>query len=193
MRDTHILESTTRRLRRVWAFAFAGATMALVGATPPAQEPVCASCMGADRYTYYEEDGSSEENGDGHAFVYGEDGCVGGFLPTWCVRCGGSGSTCHEEPQTGPCHIPCGPTGDAFAVMTEIKDALDRDDVALLAAAVSRDRVGVSAEFIPDGGRIDLILPCDPSVAYQTIPVLPRVNAELTEAPRAASGVITTP
>ena len=81
---------------------------------------------------------------------------------------------------------------DAFAVMTEIKDALDRDDVALLAAAVSRDRVGVSAEFIPDGGRIDLILPCDPSVAYQTIPVLPRVNAELTEALRAASGVITT-
>ncbi len=179
-----------RDLRGGGVLGFAVALFVLVGVAPPVQAQVCASCLSGYRYNYYEEDGSPDI---GHAFPYGEDGCAGGvLLPTSCVLCGGS-SRCHEEIETGPCHISCGPATDALAAVIEIQDALDRDDVTLLAAAVSRERVGVSAEFIREGGRIDLILPCDPNVAFRTIPVLPRTNAELAWALRSTSTVVTTP
>lgn len=60
----------------------------------------------------------------------------------------------------------------------EIREALDSDDIAVVASALLRDRVGVSVEFIPKSGRIDL-LPCDPYRPYHTIPVVPEVREAL--------------
>ena len=95
-----------------------------------------------------------------------------------CARCGRT-STCHGYDDPGPCHIACGPEGDAMAALTEIREALDSDDVAVVASALLRDRVGVSVEFIPKSGRIDLLLPCDPYRPYHTIPVVPEVREAL--------------
>ncbi len=49
-----------------------------------------------------------------------------------------------------------------MAVLTEVRKALENEDITVVASALLRDRVGVSVDFIPDRGRIDLLLPCDP-------------------------------
>lgn len=99
--------------------------------------------------------------------------------PSQCVRCGGT-SECHYRRKVGPCHIPCGPDGDeAVAAVTEIQEAMDTEDVAVVASALVKERSGVSVEFIPEGGRIDLIVPCHPSMPFRTIPVVPKVREAL--------------
>lgn len=97
---------------------------------------------------------------------------------TQCVRCGWK-SECHYELRQGECHIACGPAGDAVAALTEIREAMDTGDYSVVAAALSKKRTGMSVEFIPEGGRIDLLLPCDPDKPYQTIAVLPEERAAL--------------
>ena len=120
---------------------------------------------------------------NGHRFLYEGGGeCLweGHDQPaTTCVRCGGS-SDCHTWPQMPLwCdHILCGPAGDAMAAATEIRDALDTSDGSVVASALNRERAGVSVTFIPESGRIDVMLSCDLSKAVETIPV----SAELREA-----------
>lgn len=118
----------------------------------------------------------------GHEFVIGGERCVGGIPGTdeeamHCSRCGGT-TECHPW-QPGPCHRACGPTGDAVAALTEIQKALDGGDITVVASALNRRRTGVSIEFLPDGGRIDFILPCDPTTTFRTIPVPPEARAKL--------------
>lgn len=110
---------------------------------------------------------------------------------TQCARCGWK-SECHYEFLEGPCHRACGPAGDAVAALTEIQQALETGDIALVASALFKKRTGVSVEFIPKGGRIDLLLPCDPDKPYQTIPIPPeeryKTSSGLLPSPR-GSGV----
>ena len=98
-----------------------------------------------------------------------------------CSRCGGS-STCHMGYQTGFCHIPCGPTGDLFAALSEIEEALELKDLGAVASVLQEPTTGVSFEFVPDAGRIDAILACDPNRVFRTIPVLPEARDRLKAA-----------
>ena len=96
-----------------------------------------------------------------------------------CVRCGGS-SECHYRRKVGPCHIPCGPAGgEAVAAATEIQEAIKTEDVAVVASALAKARSGISAEFIPEGGRIDVVLTCRPSMPFSTIAVVPKLRDAL--------------
>lgn len=135
----------------------------------------------------------TEEDGM-HAFTLNGQGCgsEGEYpdnpVPSQCVRCGGT-SECHYRRKVGPCHIPCGPDGDeAVVAVTEIQEAMETEDVAVVASALMKERSGVSVEFIPEGGRIDLVLPCRPSMPFRTIPVVPELRealvAELHADPR---------
>ena len=97
-----------------------------------------------------------------------------------CSRCGGKESTCHTDWWVGICHVPCGTAvNDALATLTEIEEAFDTDDMAVVATVLSKNRTGVSVEFIPDAGRIDLILANDPGRPFHTIPVLPDARDRL--------------
>ncbi len=99
--------------------------------------------------------------------------------PSQCVRCGKT-SECHTDRRPGSCHIPCGPDGDdAVVAVTEIQEAMETEDVAVVASALMKERTGVSVEFIPEGGRIDLVLPCHPSMPFRTIPVVPEFREAL--------------
>ena len=84
--------------------------------------------------------------------------------------------------QTGFCHIPCGPTGDLFAALSEIEEALELEDLAAVALVLQEPTTGVSFEFVPDAGRIDAILACDPNRVFRTIPVLPEARDRLKAA-----------
>ena len=121
-----------------------------------------------------------------HIFPYGGNGCGWeghDLLFAECSRCGGPDSHCHTQWWDGYCHILCGPEGDAMAALTaaltEIEEALGAEDIALAASALRRERTGVSVEFSPGAGRIDLMLPCEPDRVYHTIPVLPEVRTRL--------------
>lgn len=109
-------------------------------------------------------------------------------IPAQCVRCGKT-SQCHYDNQPGPCHIACGPAGDAVAALTEIQQGLEDEDITVVASALLRERTGVSTEFVPEGGRIDLLLACEPNKPFRTIPVVPELReallAELHAHPRA--------
>lgn len=98
-----------------------------------------------------------------------------------CARCGGT-STCHSDEQDGMCHIACGPLGDLFAAVTELEDALDGGDITAVASALRQPRTGLFFEFIPEGGRIDVVLTCDPGRAYTAIPLLPEARGRLQTA-----------
>ena len=120
-----------------------------------------------------------------HAFPGGGDACgweghddegiLGGPV---CARCGGD-SHCHTDYWENMCHRPCGPDGDAFAALTEIEKALGRDEMTTVVAALRKARTGMSVEFIPDAGRIEIMLACDPGRAIGAIPVLPGTRERL--------------
>lgn len=122
--------------------------------------------------------GWCRENNIGHGFDAFGEGCGGSGMGAQCSRCGGT-STCHYVYWPGACHILCGPDGDAQAALTEIREALASDDVTAVASALLRERAGVSVEFLPEGGRIDLLLPCDLTRPFSTIPVLPALRVAL--------------
>ncbi len=135
-----------------------------------------------------------ELNDGSHTFGYGEQGCNSDLVGpdddnVYCSRCGRT-SDCHPgRYDPGPCHIACGPAGEAetMAALTEIQEALDGDDVEAVALALGSQRVGVSVEFIPAAGRIDLVRRCDPTRAVRTIPVFPEMRAELEAELRTAA------
>ena len=124
-----------------------------------------------------------EEEGE-HGFNLNGQGCgsegeyPGHPAPSQCVRCGGT-SECHYDDRPGSCHIACGPAGDVLVVETEFQEALENEDITVVASALLKGRTGVSAEFIPEGGRIDLLLPCDPNRPVRIIPVLPQLRDAL--------------
>ncbi len=128
------------------------------------------------------------ETEDGqHGFTMNVRGCgsEGEYpdhpIPAQCVRCGKT-SECHEENWPGPCHIACGPAGDAVMAQAELQGALESEDISIVAATLLKERSGVIAEFIPDGGRIDLLLSCDPNKPFRTIPVVPTLREALVAA-----------
>ena len=120
-----------------------------------------------------------------HAFPGGGNECGWGGRDdagATCSRCGGS-SHCHIDFWWGSCHIACGPTGgDVAAALTEVEDALGSGDVTAVASALLDPNPGFSFEFIPEAGRIDFFLACDPDRAFRTIPVLPEARDRLAAA-----------
>lgn len=121
-----------------------------------------------------------------HAFPDGGDECDSfGPIGAMCSRCGGT-SDCHREFRTGNCHIACAVAdGDVAAALTEVEDALESGDVTAVASALLEPRTGLSFEFIPENGRIDLFLSCTPGRTYRTIPVMPEARDRLAAAVRA--------
>ena len=145
------------------------------------QKPTVRESGAAPDSDWITEDGE-EYSGYGHRFPNGGNGCVdmpGGGNPhghDHCSRCGGT-SSCHSHWERGECHILCGPGG--FAAASAIEEALTTGDAVLAAAALRREWEGVSVEFIPDAGRVDLILACDPNRTFRRLPVLPSVRQRL--------------
>ena len=86
---------------------------------------------------------------------------------------------CHYRLMDGPSHDACDDDTAVLAALTEIRNAMEGDDITMVASALLKERKGVSVEFIPEGGRIDLILACDPHKPFWTIPVLPDVRRAL--------------
>ena len=126
-------------------------------------------------------DGSTTECEDCHAFFRGGDACGWGgsdWPSTICARCGGR-SFCHRLPWPGPCHVLCGPDGDLTAELSGVQEALDQGDVTVVATALLRERAGASLEFVPEAGRIDVVLACSPDRVTHVIPVLPAVRERL--------------
>ena len=177
-------------------YLFAAAMLALVLAGSPAEVEAqdggvtCGWCVadegelvilvGGERreYTVYRHrfpGGGNECGWDGHD----EPGAM-------CSRCGGT-SFCHEDFWFGLCHIPCGPEGGSYAVAAEVEDALERGDVAAVALALHAPEDGVSLEFIPAAGSIEVISSCGPSGVVQRIPVPPAARDRLQAAVAAVS------
>lgn len=131
---------------------------------------------------------------DIHGFPWGGDEC--GWPnrgPAYrCSRCGGS-SHCHSlfsEHSLGRCHIRCGGTPppedeEVLAhVVSDLRSGLDAMDLEAVAATIAFPRNGFAVEYLPEAGRIDLVLACDPSVPAATVPVPPVIRPDLDRALR---------
>ncbi len=131
---------------------------------------------------------------DEHWFDNGGDGC-GWPNPgdSECSRCGGT-SSCHgfgHPDSGGPCHIACGGTTTQQALsdaVSDLRSGLDAMDLVRVAEAITSSRDGVSVEYLPDAGRIDVVLACTPSIPSGTVPVPPEVRPALD---RALEGSVT--
>ena len=80
-----------------------------------------------------------------------------------------------------------------MAALTEIREAMEGDDVTVIASTLLRSRTAVSVEFVPEQGRINLVRACDPDRVFGTVPVLPGVRARLVAELRSRSTVSATP
>ena len=138
------------------------------------------------------------EFGGSHIFLPGGERCVSsipghGHPLMHCSRCGGT-SECHvDDWGDGDCHRACGPSGDALAALTEIREVMEGDDVTVMVSALLRPRTTVSVDFLPEQGRIDVVLPCDPDRVFGTVPVLPGVRAMLEAELQSRSTASATP
>ena len=119
-----------------------------------------------------------------------------------CSACGGT-SECHENSWAddpisyGPCHVRCHDfyrTTIWASTLSDMRKGLETGDMALVASAILRGRTEFSIEYIPEGGRIDVFLPCDPKRAAHTLAVLPAARSELGRrmAERSASATLLT-
>ena len=95
-----------------------------------------------------------------------------------CSRCGGD-SSCHDTVKPGTCHILCGPAGGLAEAVGEVQRGFEDGNLTLVAGAILRERAAVSVEYVPKAGRIDFVLPCDPTRTVHTIAVLPAVRRAL--------------
>lgn len=66
-----------------------------------------------------------------------------------------------------------------MAALTKIREAMEGDDVTVIASTLLRSRTAVSVEFVPEQGRINLVRACDPDRVFGTFPVRPGVRAML--------------
>lgn len=124
-----------------------------------------------------------------HRFPNGGDKC--GWPPgDGCSRCGRT-SSCHRDWWVGDCHIPCGPDGDPLdpeepkalaRAVAEIEDALAARKMDAVAVAISSNASNLTMEYLPDAGRIDVLLSCNPLVPARTLPVPPDVRGDLSAA-----------
>lgn len=155
--------------------------ISLAAPTPvDAQGVTCGWCSEGNMGVIFP-DGSEATCWGCHAFFMGGDLCgwEGHDWPdTSCRRCGGT-SDCHQLPRYGPCHIRCGPDGDLFAELSGILEALDRGNVAVVASTLVRERTDASLDYIPEEGRINIVLACSPDRVNRVIPVLPKVREKL--------------
>ena len=62
-----------------------------------------------------------------------------------------------------------------------VPTASEAERIAVVASALTKEWPGVVVEFIPEGGRIDLLLPCEPNEPFHTIPVVPELRKALVE------------
>ena len=124
-----------------------------------------------------------------HWFPQGGDACGwpnpgAGYM---CARCGGT-SHCHgfhSRHRYGPCHILCGgqTTQQALSnAVSDLRSGLDAMDLERVAETIASTRDGFSVEYLPEAGRIDLILACAPSVPAGTVPVPPEIRPALDRA-----------
>lgn len=141
-----------------------------------------------------------------HGFPNGADECGwdGRETATSCSRCGGT-SGCHGlyDPKlsAGPCHIQCGPEGGdglggeeptlAQAIST-IQGGLDAENLEVVAAMVLDGTDDLSIEYLPESGRIEMLLSCDRTTPAHTIPVPPGVRKALDAEIAAASQQVAT-
>ena len=95
-----------------------------------------------------------------------------------CSRCGGD-SDCHFDSDWGPCHMACGGSGDLAQAVGDIQKGIDTGDIGQVASLVLSGKAGLSIEYIPEAGRIDFVLSCDPERAAHTIAVHPQVRKAL--------------
>ncbi len=111
-----------------------------------------------------------------------------------CARCGGT-SHCHgyhSRHRFGPCHILCGGGGGPedeiprqmalSNAVSDLRSGLDDMDLVRVAETISSGHEGFSVEYLPEAGRIDLILACAPSIPAGTVPVPPEIRPALDQA-----------
>ena len=106
-----------------------------------------------------------------------------------CSACGGS-STCHgfhttDDTPFGKCHIPCGGTTTQMTLsntVSDLRSGLDAMDLVRVAETIASAGDGFSVEYLPDAGRIDVVLACAPSIPAGTVPVPPEVRSALDRA-----------
>lgn len=170
-----------RIAKAIWVFV--AVLFISLAATVPAdaQEVTCGWCAEGN-FEVILPDGSEPICWGCHAFPWGGNLCGwdGHDWPqTSCARCGGNPSFCHHLRWDGPCHIPCGPDGGLVAELSGIQGALDQGDVAVVASALLRERTDASLEYIPEAGRISVLLACSPDRVGHVIPVSPTVREKL--------------
>ena len=104
-----------------------------------------------------------------------------------CARCGGK-SHCHgyhSPHRWGPCHILCGGQTTQKALsnaVSDLRSGMDIMDLDRVAEAIAATRDGVWVEYLPEAGRIDLVLACAPSIPARTVPVPPEIRPALGRA-----------
>ena len=104
-----------------------------------------------------------------------------------CSRCGGT-SGCHglaSPLASGPCHMPCGGMAMHQSVsnaLSDLRSGLDAMDIERVAEAIVSTRDGFSVEYLPEAGRIDVVLACASSIPARTVPVPPEVRSALDQA-----------
>lgn len=166
-------------------FVFLGSLLLLLGTSSSidAQRvPVCGWCDwwdGFKRASMMEY--GTEDSWGRHSFPTSAADACGGDEWGTCAACGGS-SMCHRFWMRGPCHVPCDGVFAGRTTLEEVQEALAENDIDVLASALSRERAGVFVEFIPESGRIDVLLSCDPNRAAHTIPVEPELREKLKAA-----------
>ena len=119
-----------------------------------------------------------------HEFPNGSDLCGIRGQQERCSRCG-TGLGCHNYPDSGPCHILCGPAGEPTALrdaVDEVKRALEVGDAVLAAAVVQRDHADLIVECEAEAGRINFKLPCNPMAPAATVAVLPGARSDFEAA-----------
>ena len=133
--------------------------------------------------------GWCEELGPIHGFPNGGDKC-GWPNPGQdyqCSRCGGT-SHCHgfiSWHAWGPCHMACGGTTAQQSLsdaVSDLRSGLDVMDLERVAETIASTRDGFSIEYLPEAGRIDLVLACAPSIPAGTVPVPPGIRPSLERA-----------
>ena len=177
-----MFDTPQRFLIRLASIGFLGALLVTASPGDTNAQVTCGWCQSGPLIVV-------DDNGDvswyeGHRFLF-----EGGGECLWeghdepaiiCARCGGT-SFCHADPMepTHCNHILCGPARDAMAAAAEIREALETQDISVVASSLTRERAGVSVEFSPESGRIEVMLPCDLNRAAATIPVSPRLRVAL--------------